>query len=140
MPMLHEALKAELIANTGTNAYIGGTPNRVFPLVIPQQVPRGTQTTPCVVYEQRDCRRAISYCDTDKLVRTTIVLDCYSTEYDEAKALAQAVRLALIDFFGLLGGIVLVRAASLESEFDVQDFEPGLFRVNQTWVFWHVED
>lgn len=138
--MLHSALKAELVANTGTNAYIGGTPDRVFPLVIPQQVPRGTQTTPCVVYEQRERREGVSYCGSDGLVRTVLALDSYSTEYDEAKALAKAVRHALADFRGQLGGIVEVRAATLESEFDVQDFEPGLFRVNQTWVFWHVED
>ena len=138
--MIHVAIRNELVSNTGTNAYIGGTPNRVFPLVVPQKVPNGVTTMPCVVYETGDVQRGVSYCGTDRLVRTMMRIDCYSTEYDEVKELAQAVRHALIDYRGSLGGIVDVRAANLETEFDLQDFEPGLFRVSQSWVFWHVED
>lgn len=137
--MLHEGLVAELSTSTVTATYLDGDPVRVYPIVIPQKKPRGPAQTPCVVYETRDVRRQTTYCETGGLVRTTMQLDCYATDYNEAKRLAEAVREALSDFRGLLGGTVQVRAATLETEFDLQDIEPGLFRVSQSWVFWHVE-
>ena len=83
--------------------------------------------------------RQTTYCGKNPVVRTTMRLDIYSKEYNEAKEVAAAVRELLSDFSGLLGGIVDTRTATLENEFDVQDFEPGLYRVSQSWSFWHVE-
>jgi hypothetical protein len=81
----------------------------------------------------------VKYCGTDNLVQTRIALDNYSSDYDEAVELAWSVRQVLIDFRGLLGGVVSVRAASLENEFELVEFDPGLYRVSQAWVFWHLE-
>ncbi len=139
---LHVGLVAELVASTATATYLAGIapdPDRVYPLVIPQKVPGGAVQYPCVVYEQVDAQRQVAYCGTSGLVRTTLRLDCYSPSYDEARDLSRAVYETLRDFRGMLGGIVDVRAASLSTEFDVQDFEPGLFRVSQSWTFWHLE-
>lgn len=137
--MLHEGLVAELVSSTNTATYLAGDPDRVYPLVIPQKKPRGAAQTPCTVYETRNVERQVTYCATSGLVRSTIQLDHYSPDYNEVKRLAEAVRQALQDFRGMLGGLVDVRAASLETEFDLQDFEPGLYRVSQSWAFWHVE-
>lgn len=136
---LGSALRVELAGHTATATFLAGTPDRVFPQVIPQKVPGGAAQIPAVVYERRVVQRQVTYCGTSGLVRTTVSLDCYAASYDEAQDLAAAVRGALIDYSGLLGGIVDVRAASLDTEFDVQDFEPGLYRVSQSWTFWHTE-
>jgi len=138
---LYDGLFTELTTNTTTAGYLAGVgPNsgRVFPLVIPQKKD-GSQQVPCVVYSERDVQRQVTYCGTDGLARTVVQIDCYSKTYAEARDLSKAVFDVLQDFQGLLGGIVNVRAASLETQFDVQDFEPGLYRVSQSWVFWHVE-
>lgn len=137
--MFHDGLAKELAENTNTSAYLAGTPDRVYPMVIPQKVPRGAPQIPCIVYALRNVERQVTYCATSGLVRSTMQLDCYSSDYSEAKLLARAVYDVLQDFKGLLGGTIDVRAASLETEFDIQDFEPGLYRVSQSWVFWHVE-
>jgi hypothetical protein len=140
---LHAGLVAELVGHTNTSAHLAGTgsnPDRVYPLVIPQKVPGGAVQFPCVVYEQVDAQRQVAYCGTNGLVRTSIRLDCYSPSYDTAREVARAVYEVLRDYRGMLGGIVDVRAASLATEFDVQDFEPGLYRVSQSWTFWHLEE
>lgn len=137
--MLFEGLVAELESSTSTSAFLSGTPSRIYPLVIPQKVPRGAQQTPCVVYERRGVDRQVTYCGTSGLVMSTMQLDSYATTYSEAVQLAEAVKQALLDFNGTLGGVVSVRHAALQSEFDTQDIEPGLYRVTQTWVFWHEE-
>jgi len=139
--MLHQGLEIELVENTHTSQYfagVGGAINRVYPSVIPQKI-KGRQQTPALTYETRDVQRQTTFCGVSGLVRTTMELNTYSPDYNEAKTVAAAVRELLSDFRGLLGGIVDVRTATLENEFDLQDFEPGLFRVSQTWSFWHVE-
>lgn len=137
--MLHIALEQELVTATHTATYLAGNPNRVYPLVIPQKVVRGAAQTPCVVYETGGVDRQTTYCGTSGLVRTTMRLDSYAEDYNTAKEVAQAVREVLSDFRGTLGGTVEVRHAKLETEFDLQDFEPGLYRVSQSWTIWHVE-
>lgn len=140
--MLHIGLEQELATHTATAAYLAGengAPNRIYPIVIPQKVPRGAQVTPCVCYETRAVDRQVTYCGTSGLVRTTMQLECYASDYNTVKEVARAVREVLSDFRGMLGGTVDVRAATLETEFDVQDFEPGLYRVSQSWAFWHAE-
>lgn len=141
--MIWQGLRKELISNAETARYLAGTgtdPDRVFPLVIPQKQPGGAAQVPCLVYQAANVERQVTYCGTSRLVLARMVLDLYATGYDEVKLLAEAVRRALQDFEGLLGGIVDVRSATLESELELQDIEPGLFRVTQSWDFWHVEN
>lgn len=140
--MLHIGLEQELKTNTTTAGYlagVGGAHDRIYPVVIPQKMPRGAQVTPCVVYETQSVDRQVTYCGVSGLVRTMMQISCYAANYNEVKEVAQAVREVLSDFRGMLGGTVDTRHASLETEFDINDFEPGLFRVQQTWAIWHVE-
>lgn len=137
--MLHVALEQELITNTHTATYLAGTPNRVYPLIIPQKIPRGAAQVPCVVYEISAVARQVTYCGVSGLARTSILLDCYAEDYHTAKQLAQAVRETLSDYQGMLGGTVSVRNMALETELDLHDIEPGLYRVSQSWTIWHVE-
>jgi hypothetical protein len=138
-----EALKRELVTSTVTAAYVagvGGAPDRVYPLVIPQKKPGGAAQVPAVVYSVSATERQKLYCGTDGTVRTRLSLDSYATTYEEARALADAVRGVLEDFRGLLGGTLEVQDATLETEIDLMDIEPGLYRVSQSWAVWHTDD
>lgn len=142
MPLLHISLEHYLAQDSLTAVYLAGSPNRIYPGVIPQKVPRGAAQTPCVVYDLRSVERQVLYCGTDGLARSVLNLDCYATEYNVSKQLAQAVYYALRDFRGPMGPVdntVIVKTANLETEFDVQDFEPGLYRVSQSWSIWYAE-
>jgi hypothetical protein len=136
--LLHQAIKQHLEADTSVETLMGG---RFFYGVIPQKITTdGASRVPCVVYERRGVNRQVTYCGTNDLIQTLVTLDVYALTYSAARELATGVRRSLIDFRGLLSGVVSVRAASLDTEFDLQDMEPGLFRVSQSWTFWHEEE
>lgn len=140
--MLHSGIYDELRTNVNTASILAEVaPNlsRIFNGTVPQKKPGSRPYMPCVVYNLRSVDRQQVYCGTSGLVRSTIMLDSYATTYEGAKTLARAVRLALIDYSGMLGGTVDVRNAALQTEFDVNDNEPGLYRVSQTWIIWHAE-
>lgn len=142
MSNLGKAIKAELLGHTATQSFLAGDTgqfDRVFPGVIPQKKVNGPPQHPCVTYTQSNVDRQVLSCGTDGTVETLMQLDCVALRYDEAHELADAVRGVLLDFRGMLGGIVRVRAASLSSESDLSDIEPGLYRVTQTWAIWHRE-
>lgn len=143
MSELHKGLRAHLVSATETAPLLAkedaSQVDRVFPMVIPQKRTGGPKQLPCVVYAITIDPRQVTQCGSSNLILGTVTLDCYSSKYDEAHALANAVRASLIDFRGLLGAIVRVRAASLQSELDLSDIEPGLYRVQQTWAIWHLE-
>ena len=132
MPSLHQSLKLHLEADTQFTAGF-------FYIVIPQAT-NAQQRTPCVVFNRGGVSRQVRYCGTDGILQTSVTLDCYATSYTAARELARVVRESLIDFRGLLGGLLAVRAASLDNEFDLLDIEPGLFRVSQSWTIWHEEE
>ena len=135
---LHQAIKNHLEADTSVSSLMG---TRFFYGVIPQKISNdGVSRIPCVVYERRGVNRQVTYCGTNDLIQTLVTLDIYALTYSAARELATEVRRSLVDFQGLLSGVVSVRAASLETEFDLQDMEPGLYRVSQSWTFWHEEE
>ncbi len=78
------------------------------------------------------------YCGTSRLTAGTFQIDSYAEQYVAAVSLAAAVRAALLDFQGMLNGVP-VRHAFVETEGDLLDPEPGIFRVSQTWVIWYSE-
>jgi hypothetical protein len=134
---LHQAIKNHLATDTSVEALIDG---RFFYRMIPQKIETGPPRMPCVVYSRGGVERQVTYCETSGLVRTSATLDIYALRLTESRDIARAVRQALIDYRGFLGGLVMVKAASLENEFDLDDLEPGLYRVNQSWTFWHSEE
>lgn len=107
---------------------------RLYPLIIPQH-----SHTPCGVYQLSSVQRSRTYCETIKLVMSSIQLDSYGRTYADAVALAAAFRVALLDFKGMMGDVE-VRDCSLESESDFEEPEPGLYRRYQSWDIWHVEN
>jgi len=138
--MLHKGLVAELASNTIVAGFlVDGSVTRVFPHVIPQKIPHGARQVPAVVFSTVSVDRQVTYCGTSGLKRSTLRLDCYDVTFDGVKDLAKAVEDVLLDFRGMLGDIADVRHAALETEFDLQEFEPGLYRVSQSWVFWHAD-
>lgn len=134
--LLHEAIKAHLESDTSVESLLGG---RFYYIIVPQAY-IGAGRMPCVVFNRSTVERQVRYCETDGVIRTSVTLDCYALRYTSARALAAEVRKSLIDFRGMLAGSLFVRAASLVNELDLVDIEPGLFRVSQSWDFWHSEE
>jgi hypothetical protein len=111
---------------------------RIYPLVIPQHEDGDTSYMPCVVYTKIGTSRGVTKSGTDTLVNGTYQIDCYATTYLAAAQLANAVRNGVIDHRGTVGSHYFA-TMNLENEYAVEDPDPGLYRISQTWSVWYVE-
>ncbi len=107
---------------------------RIYPLVIPQ----GQDRMPCIVYQKVSAERQLLLVGTNGTVRATYQVDSYATSASGALALAAAVQDALMDYVGTSGGVAM-RFTSLENEISLEDPDPGLFRISQTYTCWYDE-
>ncbi len=135
--MLCEGLYAYL----STHAVVGpmivtGSRVRMHPLMIPQHVPTDPDILPCLVYMQVGRVEGRTFCATDTVGASIIQIDSCARKYVGAKALASAVRAALVDHSGLMGA-TQVDTVALESEVDGVDTDPGIYRVTQSFLIWH---
>lgn len=138
--MIETALFEFLSNQTELQALLGqATRTRFHPLVLPDRTP-----TPAVVYRVDGTTRGRTYCATDRVVRTRVQLDTYATNYLAGITVAAALRLVLVDFRGMMGtgtNAVRVRDVAIDpnSDRDLEEPEPGLFRRWQDYTIWHVE-
>lgn len=133
--MFETSLVSYLRANAAVAAMVG---ERVYPLMIPQHVYQEATKQPCLVYQRISTGRQPLFCATDDTIRTIYQVSCYAKTYMAAKLLGDAVRDALMDFTGIMDGTDVKKILS-SSEQDLDDPEPGLYRVLQTWTIWFVE-
>lgn len=121
------------------------TSTRIFPVVIPQKVYSDATKQPCLVYSFDAKNRQKRFSGTDSLVASSVQIDCYATTYRQAQLLASAVRSVLLDYAGTWIGNTSpqvshkVQKCFLENEVDLDDPEPGLYRVSQSWAIWYDE-
>ena len=140
--MIQEGLYATLSGDAGVSAIVG---TRIYPLVIPQTVYSEATKRPCIVYSFDSKGRQIRFSGTDTLVEGRFTIDCYATTYSEAQDLAEAVRGVLVDYSGTMTSGSSpqttndVKKLFIESERDLMDIEPGLYRVMQEYKIWYDE-
>lgn len=130
--MLEEGLYSRLTSQ------VIGIGSRVYPLMIPQHVYDDATKNPCLVYQRSGAARVVKFCNTDELVHSSFQIDAYARSFAAARVLADGVRDALLDFTGTMG-TTQVSKCLLDSELDLIDPEPGLYRVSQSWSIWYVE-
>ncbi len=111
---------------------------RVYPDVLPLHA---TPVYPAITYIRSGTQRSKTFCGTDGMIRSTFQIDVWAVTYAEADSTAIQVKIALIDFVGMMGGSpgTDVRDLALDSESDFFDPEPGLYRVSMTYGIWHQE-
>lgn len=102
--MFVEGLYLLLASNAGIIAVVGAPGTRsdsrsgIFPNVAPDEPPM-----PYLVYVQASRATVLSYAGVNRLQQARFRFLCYASTYKVAKQLAQAVKLALDGFVGLLG-------------------------------------
>jgi hypothetical protein len=127
------------------SAQVSSVTNRVYPLVIPQQVYDEATKQPCLVYTMDTDTRHVRFSGTDSLVRGSLQVDCYARTYKAAQTLAAAARTALVDYSGAMAAATSpvtstnIQTIHLEGESNLMDEEPGLYRVLQRYVVWYDE-
>lgn len=138
--MLEQWLVDMLLAETSVISLIGESSarTRLHPLFIPQKDLK-TKQMPCYVYAVTSESRQKTYCGTDGLVNAQLQLDSYALKLKEARELSAASRRVLVDYRGSMGGVD-VRDVTLSSSLTLQDMEPGLLRVVDTYDIWYMEE
>lgn len=131
--MLEQGLFEWAASQSSITALLGSNPLRFYKLLAP---PATRQ--PATTYQRAGIARSRTLCGTIKLAFATVQVDHYGKTWEEAAGVAEAFRLALTDFAGMMGEVE-VKESTLENEFDLDDPEPGLFRRSQSWSFWFVE-
>lgn len=111
-------MRAILVADAGVGALVAD--DNINPVKRPQ-----SYDAPAVVMERLSLTPTNSLRGSDGLDGNRVLLDCLTTSYTTARALAAAVRAALE-----AGG------ALLEDEKDDYDSQTETFRVSQQWFIW----
>lgn len=133
--MIQEALYTHLSTDPVVAGLAGA---RIYPLMIPQHVYNEATRLPCLVYQRLGVDRRPTFCSSEGLIATTVRIDSYARSLGAAAQLGAAVRESLIDYTGAMGAVT-VKKVLMETELDLLDVEPGLYRVSQTYSVWHLE-
>ena len=97
--------------------------DRIYPL----QIPSGT-AFPNAVYQRVSTRRDATLGGPNGQSLARLQLDVYAKTHLQARAIADAVRVALDGFRGTQSGVV-IQDAYLENEHDLFDEQTGIYRI-----------
>lgn len=134
MALLFEGVRKRLAASTGVGAQAG---DRIYPLSLPQN-----PTLPAVTYQQISGESQVALGGVTGLARARVQVDSWARSYTAARDTAEQVRLALTDYQGSTGGVV-VNAVFRDREtelFEGEGDQDRLYRVSQDYTFWYCED
>ena len=130
MAEVEDAIYSRLIGFAGLSALVG---IRVYPSLLPQKV-----TYPAVRYSRVSGERLRSHSGASGLAMPRFQIDAWAETYDEAKAVAKQIRLALDNFSGTVA-TVKIHAAFLDSDRDLYDDKAEVFAVSADYTIAHQE-
>lgn len=126
--MIEDALYSRLSQDVPMRALVN---DRVYPVMAPQGV-----ASPYLVFLKVVEMVGGTYCAQDRIGRSLFQFDSYAKTFKQARAVAKAMRDSLIDFQGTVDG-THIASIWLDTEMQVLDPEPGLFRVSTSLFIWH---
>lgn len=128
---IEAAMRAHLIADPGVSGLVG---QRIYPIAMPQ----GT-TLPAITYQRVSTVRIGSKQGPTGMAQPRLQINCWSKSYGDAKALADAVRVALDGYRGLMGGAVDVWETVVGTDVDLYEEDLGIYHVAVDVTIWHRE-
>ena len=134
-------LRTALVTNTAVSSLVGA---KVFPVQAPVKDPLGNAVNlPFVTWRRTGIRREQTLKNPMGIPRVTLDFSVYGATYDQARDVADAMRLVL-DGYGGTSDNTTVEQASLENETD--DFVslagaelPPAYQITQTYDVWWQE-
>lgn len=136
--MVVDAIATRLLADAAIVAL--GVSDNIYPVVAKQ----GTGQ-PFIVYVMDSAPRQVTTQGTNALVEGELEVNCYAKSYRTAKRVAAAVYDSLIDFSGSMAAntspasSVQINAIHFSGENDLEDEDPGLYRVRQVYKIWYYD-
>ena len=116
---IEEALNIYLLATSSVTNIVS---TRIYPNVIPQDA-----AMPALAYQRISASRDMAHDGPAGMAYPRFQLTCLATTYGGAKALCNALRVALDGYRGLMGGAsgVQVEGIFVENDFDGYNQEGG---------------
>ena len=127
--VIEQALRAILVADAGVLAIT----TRVYPNFIPQK-----PTWPLIVYQKVSGLRDQALSGPTGKAHPRFQMESWAKTYNEAKSLANAVRVAL-DGGTFTKGTVTIGGVVIQSEWDAYEPEVECHRIMMDFNFWHTE-
>ena len=131
MARLDQAIYSRLQAVTGVTDLVS---TRCYPLVLPQN-----PTYPAVRYQQIDGFGNSAMGSDTGVVEATVQIDSYATTYTDARALAEAVRAALLRFRGTVASVEILDIFRASGPNDIYEENVKIRRVQYDFNVWHRE-
>lgn len=133
--MLEEDFSAFVIANAGVVAVMG---SRFYPLYLPQ-----SPSYPAATYQRISAPRDYTSDGADGHVPVRMQIDVYGERYADARAGADALRLALSGYRGAMGSST-IRGIFLDTDRDLTEAGldqagPRLYRASLDFIIHHKE-
>lgn len=134
--MIEQALYAILSGHAGLSSLVD---NRIYPIVLPQG-----PLLPAVTYQRVSGEREETHDGPSGLARPRFQVSCWAqilpgvNAFDQARAVAEQVRLALDGYQGTAGG-VQIEVIQLENEVDLFEPETQIFHSAIDFTVWHQE-
>lgn len=125
---VHKELRDRLINDATLAALVG---SRVYPVRLPQ-----APTLPAVTYQRASTRFVGSHGGTDGLGVVRYQLTAFADTYEEASAVAEAVRLAIEGWSDPSGGVDRVQAAIPTNQVDLIDPETDRYMIPLDVMIW----
>lgn len=129
--MIGAALRTHLLADVGLAALIG---TRVHPLILPQG-----SVFPALTYQQISDLPGHTLGGPVDLHRIRMQIDVWASTYLSMEAVSAALRTALDGYRGQWGGSppdIVVQGAFLQTERDLYEAEPTVFRRSADYFLW----
>lgn len=117
---------------------LGLVSTRIYPSILPDKC-----TMPAITYARISTPRSEDLIATQTLTWPRIQINSWDDDYLGAKALAKAVRIALTDYTGTIGGITISDIRIMD-EGDLEEPSPEVeslrrYGVRQDFEVWHDE-
>lgn len=133
MAVAEQAIVARLEAVSGVTDLAS---TRIYPVKLPQSA-----TLEAITYQRVSTRRGHLMGTDDGIAYTRVQVTSWAETYSEAKALAEAVRVALQRFSGTVGGLEVLDVMA-EAELDLygdDESDSGVHAVAQDFTVIHRE-
>lgn len=129
--MIDADLRSWVLARPEIAGKIG---TRCYPMRLPQDA-----ILPALTYQTIAGSESITHSGGANLGRKRIQFDCWAVRYEDALALADAIRGAFSGVLTPMGGTVSV-AGRIINDMDVPEPEPALWRRMIEVGLWHTEE
>lgn len=132
MSGIEQTLYDKLAADADVSALVE---ERIFPLCAPEDIKQAF-----IIYQRISGVRVKDIGGPAYVAQPRMQVDCYALSYEEAREIAESVRLSLDGWRSLTADVVVIGSSLItDREFWEADSDPKFYRVSMDFMLTHTE-